>query len=714
MENYYLGNGKRWIFADSSKEPVNSKEIPEFIYKLLLQREINDEKEAFSFLNPDLGLLHDPFLMEGMDIAAERIVRAIENKEKILVYGDYDVDGVAATSILVRFFKSVNIQADYYIPDRIDEGYGISDMAVGYIVENDYDLVITVDCGITALNQVSAIYEGYGQKGRKLDIIITDHHQCNESLMPRALAVVNPHMPGCNYPFKNLCGAGIAFKLVQAVCSKLGMDRHFMEYLDVAALATVADIVDLRGENRIIAKYGMERIAQNPCIGINALMKVAQATNIDTFGLSFILAPRVNAAGRMGHAKDAVELFIAEDMSKAEEIALLLNEFNNARKDIQDKIFNCVLKTIEEDTRYRDEKVIVVWGEGFHHGVIGIVASKLVDYYHKPAVVISVDGDKAVGSARSIDGFNLFDALNSVSDILVKFGGHELAGGLTIKTENLEIFRERINLYANLHITDEMLIPYIAINLELEGKDINTDNARLISRLEPFGPGNQVPVFCVRNARLESKKLTGDGKHLKLSFNIDGNTVDAVYFGRGYLADALFEGDMVDIVFTQEINVWQNRETVQLKVLDMRLNENMLKRNRFLLKLSQQVECLDSDANWLYNGIIDRIIEYDDIVINREHLALIYKYIKRMDIRKFSPAELFVHSRNIEIATKKNMNFFKFFAGLLVFEELGLIDLRLNSDGTYEINYYDSTHKVSLEDSELLDWIQKTAQAFRQ
>ena len=516
-----------------------------------------------------------------------KIIRAIDNKEKILVYGDYDVDGVAATSILVRFFRSQNIDIEYYIPDRIDEGYGISDLAVEYIIENNFDLLITVDCGITALNQVNAIYEGYEQKGKNIDIIITDHHQCNEKLMPSALAIINPHIPNSNYPFKYLCGAGIAFKLVQAICSKLNLDQHYMEYLGITALATIADIVDMRGENRIITKYGIERMSVSPCTGINALMKVSQIDCIDTYRLSFVLAPRVNAAGRMGHARDAVELFITDDLSEAEKIALHLNEFNNKRKEIQDEIFNHVLKTIEEDSRYNDEKVIVVWGEGFHHGVIGIVASKLFDYYYKPAVVISVDGDQAVGSARSIDGFNLFEALNAASDILVKFGGHEQAGGLSLKTENLEFFREKINQYANQYISDHMLIPSININLELKGQDINLNNARLISRLEPFGPGNQIPVFCVRNARLETKKAIGNGKHLRLTVDIDGNVADAVYFGKGYLAEALFEGDMVDIIFTLGINNWQNTETVQLRILDLRLNEAQIKRNRFFLKASQ-------------------------------------------------------------------------------------------------------------------------------
>ncbi|NMA66564.1 MAG: single-stranded-DNA-specific exonuclease RecJ [Clostridiaceae bacterium] len=712
MENYYLGNGKRWTFTEYPQES-KSENIPEFIYKLLLQRNIKDEKEALSFLNPDLDFLHDPFLLEGMDIAVERIIRAIQNNEKVLVYGDYDVDGVVATSILVRFFKSQNIEIDYYIPDRIDEGYGISDIAVDYIIENNYDLVITVDCGITALNQVNAIYEGYEQKEKNIDIIITDHHQFNEKLMPKALVVIDPHIPYCNYPFKFLCGAGLALKLVQALCLKLDIEKYYEKYFDMVALATIADIVDLTGENRVITRYGIERMTKNPCTGIEALIKVSQLNNIDSYRVSFALAPRVNAAGRMGHAKDAVELFITDDELKAQKIATFLNEANLKRKEIQDKIFNEVVKIIEEDPKYKNEKIIVVWGENFHHGVVGIVASKLVDHYHKPAIVLSIDDGKAVGSARSIDGFNLFNALSSVSDILVKFGGHEQAGGLSLNVENLGILRERINIYADQHISYDMLIPSLYVNLELEGKHINLDNARLIRQFEPFGSGNPKPVFCVRGAKLETKKVIGNGKHLKLSFEIDGNIVDGVYFSKGHIADCLFVGDVVDIIFTQEINEWQNTESVQIRVLDMRLNETQIKRNRYILKAIEQVECLDSDANCLYNGIIDNLIEYDDIVINRSDLALIYKYIIRMNLKRFSTVELFVHSKNIENATKNNINCFKFFIGLLVFEELGLLELILNKDGTYEIIRSNNVQKVNLEDSELLDWIKRTAQGFK-
>ncbi len=715
MNNYYFGNEKRWLLDQlPSDVKLECRYIPELLSRILSQRDIKNEEEALSFLDPELETLHDPFLLDGMDIAVDRMIKAIKNNEKILVYGDYDVDGVAATSILVRFFRSQNIQIEYYIPDRVDEGYGISDIAVEYIVNNDFDLLITVDCGITASEQVKDINEGYKQKGKQIDIIVTDHHQCNEKLMPEALVVLDPHVPSCNYPFKYLCGAGLALKLVQGVCIKLNIPDHYKEYLDLAALATIADIVDLRGENRIITKYGIEKIAKNPCVGIKSLIKVSQLNNVDAYRISFTLAPRVNAAGRMGDAKCAVELFTTDDQVEAEKIAFLLNQSNTKRKEIQEEIFELAVKTIEENPRYRTDKVIVVWGEGFHHGVIGIVASKLVDYYHKPAIVLSIEGDKAVGSARSINGFNIFNAMEEVSDILTKFGGHEQAGGLSLKTEDLEIFREMINAYAGKYITDEMLMPAININLEVTREDINLDTARLISRLEPFGQGNQIPVFCARNIVIESKKAIGNnGKHLRLGFNIDGQSVNAIYFGKGYLEPGLFIGDLVDIVFTQEVNVWQNVESLQLRILDMRLNEAELKRNQLFIKAIHQAECLDSDCNWLYNGIIERLIDNDDILINRNDLALIYKYIIRMQPKAFSLTELFIHSKMIEKNTKKNINCFKFFIGLLIFDELGLLELRLNPDEKYDITLYDNVEKVNLEDSELLNRVRSAVRGFK-
>jgi single-stranded-DNA-specific exonuclease len=530
--------------------------------------------------------------------------------------------------------------------------------------------------------------------------------------MPEALAVLDPHMPESNYPFKNLCGAGLALKLIQAVSTRMGNPEAFKEYLDLAALATIADIVELKGENRIIARFGIKKIAHDPCIGIKALLRASDVhqDQIDSFRVSFTLAPRVNAAGRMGCAKDAVKLFTTDDEIEAGNIANSLNQANIRRQEVQEEIFNLAVQIIEGDNRYNKEKVLVVQSEGWHHGVIGIVASKLVDKYNKPAFVISVDGDKAVGSGRSINGFNLFSTMESVSDILVKYGGHEQAGGLTVMTGDIQSLRKRINIYADRHITSDMLVPAIPVQLEVTGKDISLDTAKLVERLEPFGEGNQTPLFCCRGAVLSGKKLIGNGKHLRLSFDIGGMTADAVYFGKGYLEKGLFTGDKVDIVFTQEVNVWQNTESLQIRVYDMHLEDSKVKLNRLLANSARQVECLDCEDNWLYNGIKEKTISFDDIDVNRDILGIIYKYIIRMDLKTFSFPDLFVHARIIEAKAQRNINCFKLFLALYVFDELGLIELKLETNGTYSITFPEETIKVNLGDSEILDWVQNAAQ----
>lgn len=722
MENYYLGNGRRWstnasdigIINDSLKENENidlDKNIPDIIRRLLIQRGIKSQKEMQAFLYPSFDELHDPFLLEGMKLAVDRIIKAVNKKERILIYGDYDADGVSATSILLKFFKSLNIQPEFYIPDRVDEGYGISDMAVDYIGDNDFDLVITVDCGISGRKQIDSIYEKINLKGRNIDIIITDHHQFNEELIPKALAVLNPHLPGSKYPFKYLCGAGVALKLVHALGIRLNIPKAFEEYIDIAAIATIADIVSLTGENRVIAKFGIEKIISDPCTGIKSLLKVSlpDVSVVDSYRLSFILAPRINAAGRMGDASLAVKLFTTENEAEAEKLAILLNQSNTRRQQVQDEIYKEALKIIDSDTEYKNQKVLVVYNKGWHHGVIGIVASKLVDRYHKPTFVFSIEEEKAVGSGRSIEGFNLFKAMEAQAEILNKYGGHEQAGGLKIHAKDLASFRDRINDYASKIIIDEMLIPETQINLEIKGTDINLKMAKLITYMKPFGSDNEMPVFCFRGAVILGKKAIGDGKHLKLTFEIEGQNIEGVFFGKGSLDKGLFAGDKVDIVFTQEINVFRGKESLQIKLIDMRLTDFTLKRNNLLHKAALGVECLDNDENWLYNGIVDKILIFDDIVVNRDILAVIYKYIRRMVVGSLSVPDMFVHARILENETKNNINFFKLFIALLVFDELGLMELSLEKDGSYKIIFIDEAKKVDLENSEILDWVRDTA-----
>ena len=716
MENYYLGNGRKWTYINKTvNREITDKATDELINKLLYQRGLYTADDTQLFLKPSLGNLHDPFLLDGMKAAVDRILLAIRNKERILIYGDYDADGVSATSILIRYFKTLDLQVDYYIPDRVDEGYGISETAVEFISNSDFDLVITVDCGISAGSQVAEIVEKCKKRDKTIDIIITDHHQCNEELIPDALAIINPHLPNSDYPFKNLCGAGVALKLIHALGICTGNARAFEDYLDLAAIATIADIVDLKGENRIIAKFGMEKILKNPCVGIKALLNVALSnkTQIDSYKISFVIAPRINAAGRLGDAGIAVKLFTTDDESKANEYAYYLNSSNIKRQEIQDKIFKDAIKIIESDSGYKDEKVLVVYHKYWHHGVIGIVASKLVDRYHKPVFVFSVENEKTIGSARGIEGFNIFKAMEQQSDILIKYGGHEQAGGLTISASNVELFRKQINIYADDLITDEMLIPETVIDIELKGKDISLKAAKQISQLEPFGCGNKVPVFCYKGAIIKGKKVIGNGQHLKIILEIEGRNIDGVYFGKGYLDKGIYENDKVDIVFTQEINDFRGAENLQIKLTDMRLSEETIETNRFLLEAARQAECLDCDENWLYNGIIDKIIILDDIAVDRAILVVIYKYISQKGTININTPDLFIHSGILKRETKININAYKFLLALLIFDELGLMEVVLDEQGNYTIRQPDAVSKVNLEDSEILNWANNAVRGFK-
>lgn len=718
MENYYLGNGRIWKCAINDTdntifENAYKDSIPDAMVALLNKRGICSKKEINSFFKPSLDNLHNPFLLDGMKDAVERILLAVKNNERVLIYGDYDADGVSATSILLRFFKYLNVEVDFYIPDRVDEGYGISDQAIDYISSELFNLVVTVDCGISGRPQIEAITKKTLQNNKKVDFIITDHHQCNEDLIPDVIAVINPHLPNSKYPFKNLCGAGVALKLIQALCIRLDKPRKYEEYLDIVAIATIADIVELQDENRIITKLGMAKILENPCPGIKALLDLSlkDKKQMDSYRLSFLLAPRINAAGRMGDAGAAVKLFITDDPEQANELAKLLNNSNTKRQAVQDEIFKEAVKIIDNDTRYSQEKIIVIHNEGWHHGVIGIVASKIVDKYHKPTFVFSVENGKAVGSARSIEGFNLFMAMEAHADLFIKFGGHEQAGGLTLLTKNLDIFRSKINSYAQNLISEQMLIPQTCIDIETKGSDINLKIAKLINFMEPFGSGNKKPIFSFKGAILRNKKAIGNGKHLKLMLGIDQDNIDAVFFGKGNLEQGIFPGDKVDIIFTQEVNTFRGYENLQIRLIDMRLTESLVERNNCLLTGARNLECLDCDEKWLYNGIIDKVIENDDILINRDILVIIYKYIIDQGALTLSVADLFVLSERLRQETKKNINIFKLIASLLVFDELGLMEVILKENGSYTISIPTEVEKVDLLDSNILGWLNDALQS---
>lgn len=562
-----------WNFKDNLIEP---KKISEFSKKykisyvmsvVLLNRGIETEEQVKSYISKSLESINNPKLLPDMEKAAKRITEAIEKKEKIMIYGDYDVDGVTSTSLLYSFLKDMGADVDYFIPDRIKDGYGLNILAVNKISKKGTKLIITVDCGISSFGEVELA------KAQKMDVIITDHHSCREKI-PQALAVVNPKRSDSQYPFNALAGVGVAFKLILAVAMNMGLNTRecFDKYVEFAAIGTVADVVSLQGENRVIVHKGIQSLAKSNNFGLNALLKIAGADGkeIDSTTVAFMLSPRLNAAGRMGNAKLAVDLLLSKSEEEAYDLAVKLDETNKQRQKTELEIFREAVKMIEEDPDKDNKKVIVLAKEGWHHGVIGIVASRILEIYYKPCIIIACDGNIGKGSGRSVEGINLFDALTACEDLLTQYGGHAQAAGLSLNMDNFDAFVKKINTYISDNIKTEP-IKTLNIDCTVPSGFISIDSARQMSWLEPFGEGNEKPVFAVKGARVVSASAIGaDGKHLRLRVDISGKITDAVGFGFGEYAKYLNPDRVIDIAFNLDINNFMNNEKVQLIIKDIK------------------------------------------------------------------------------------------------------------------------------------------------
>lgn len=562
-------SSKLWIHRESDYNEVErlalEAGISRLLAKVLISRGIKDAAYVRDFLYPDIRGIYSPFLLKDMEKASARIAKAIEKKEHIVIYGDYDVDGVTSTSILLDFLKSAGADADFYIPDRFDEGYGLSEGAVERVLQMSPNLVVTVDCGITAVEEIKRL------EAADVSVIVTDHHQCKD-VLPDATAVINPHRPDCQYPFKELAGVGVVFKLVHALCLTLGLCDEYLKYLDLVALGTIADVAELVGENRTIVKFGLPAIEKSTNPGLRALINVSglREKSINTYAAGFALAPRINAAGRTGSAARAVKLFTTSDLKLAEEIAKELNEENKYRQQTEADILQQALEYVEARVDLQKEKVIVAAGSGWHHGIIGIVASRITEKYHRPCILISEEDGLGRGSGRSIEGFNLFLALAHCESYLMKFGGHELAAGLSLDLANLPAFIKSINDYADSCLASEALIPRIKIDSRLEMDDMNIDSVQELDLLSPFGPGNPSPVFSIEALRLSSIKTVGEGRHLKLRLEGKGAGIDAIGFNMGGLAGSYLVPDILDCVFSLDINSWNNCRNVQMVLKDVR------------------------------------------------------------------------------------------------------------------------------------------------
>lgn len=568
---------KIWNFRHKklSEDAINSisleYHIPRVISTILLNRGI-EKDDIPSYLKKSMSDIVNPKLMLDMDKAAERINTAIAGKEKIAVYGDYDVDGITSTALLYEFLSSIGADVEYYIPDRKGEGYGINIMAVNKLFKQGIKLMITVDCGITAIGEVEFA------KLQGMDVIITDHHTCKDRLPTAAAAILNPKRPDCEYPFNDLAGVGVAFKLILALAIENGMSTKdvFEKYVDIVTLGTIADVVPLVGENRIIADKGLKALQNPKRPGIRAIMEVAGVLdkNITASTIAFAVAPRLNAAGRLGTAATAVELLLTKDEGKAREIALALNEENKERQQTERQIFDEALRMISSDPNFEKKKVIVLAHEDWHQGVIGIVASRLCELYYKPCILISHSNGIGKGSGRSIKRFNLFDALTHCEKHLTDFGGHAVAAGLNVNMSDLEGFIKEINKYADEVLTERDMIPSVEIDCPLSERAITLENAKMLSALEPFGMGNEKPVFALANAQITNLAAVGaDSKHLRLRITKNNQVIDCIGFGMGEYASALNRGDFLNLAFQMDINSYQGIDTVQLILKDLKISK---------------------------------------------------------------------------------------------------------------------------------------------
>ena len=536
--------------------------VQRLVAKFLASKDFDEEEERI-FLNPTRDDFHDPFLMPDMDKAVKRIIEAINNNEKITIFGDYDADGITSTTILKRFFKDRGIDVGTYIPNRLNEGYGMNVDAIKKIVEDGTKLIITVDTGITAVEEVKYAKE------LGIDVVVTDHHEQAEEI-PDAVAVVDlKRNDSKKYPFRDLCGAGVAFKLCLALCDKMNIkEDEALKYIVFAAIGTIADVMPLIDENRIIVKFGLLLLIRSKYVGINELIRLAGLKNINTEAVAFGIAPRLNACGRMGKQEDALELFTTDDPIKAREIAAKVESYNRERQAIEADIYDEVEKNIEKEKN--DAKCIVQYGDKWHHGVIGIVSSKITEKYNRPSILLGIEDGVAKGSGRSIEGFDLHEALMKNNEYIDKFGGHSMAIGLSLTEDNLESFKKQIEQYANKVITDEMLIKNILIDEEVEKNDLSISSIKEISMLEPFGEENEKPVFLYKNLKIVSIRSLSEGKHLKLLLQDGDFNIDVIGFGLGYLTSQYSLGEKVDIVGNLDINSFNGRETIQMILKDMR------------------------------------------------------------------------------------------------------------------------------------------------
>ena len=572
---------KRWVF----KPKANQQDIDHLkevlgvnalLANLLAQRGIQDFDQARDFFRPSLEGLYDPFRMKDMNRAIERIEKAIQNNQHIMVYGDYDVDGTTSVALVYSFLKKFYPNIDYYIPDRYEEGYGVSYKGINYAAQNNVSLIIALDCGIKASKKIDYA------NSMNIDFIICDHHT-PETRLPSAVAVLDPKRPDCPYPFKELSGCGVGFKMLQAFSKTNNIDlKQLYPFLDLVAVSIASDIVPIIDENRTLAYYGLQQLNENPGTGLKAIMDMSGLSEKDhevvVEDVVFRIGPRINAAGRIESGRSAVDLLITENKRKAEMMGRKVNSCNDTRKSIDRNITQDALKMIAYEPGFREKKSTVLYNSNWHKGVVGIVASRMIEIYYRPTIILTASNGMATGSARSIPGFDIYRALEECSDLLENFGGHMYAAGLTMDVDNIDTFKRRFEDIVEQKITEEQLIPHIEVDSEIEFGEITEKFFRILKQFQPFGPRNLAPLFVARNVRDDgTARLVGASKeHMKLSLIQDGHDdtpFSAIAFQQANHYSQIHRGKPFDICFSVEENVFRGRRNLQLNIKDIKIRE---------------------------------------------------------------------------------------------------------------------------------------------
>ena len=659
---------------------------PYLVSEVLASRGVERAEDAAEFLTQETTLTYSPFLMQDMDKAVERIAQAIAAGEKIAIFGDYDVDGITATCILVDYLKGRGADVVHYIPRRIEDGYGLSCDAIEGLRKGGATLLVTVDCGITGVDEV-AFARSIG-----MDVVVTDHHECKETL-PVASAVVDPRRSDCEYPFKHLAGCGVALKLVLALGGPDREEALFSRYCTLAAVGTGADVMQMTGENRTIVSRGLATLDRSDFIGLHALLKEAglAGREISSVQIGFVLAPRINAAGRMGAADMAADLLLCQDPVQAEELAKALCALNRERQSVEQTIYSQAEEMIEQMPE-EDRRALVLASETWHQGVVGIVASRLSEKYSRPSFMIHLNGAVGKGSCRSWGGFNLFAALESCSDLLLGFGGHELAAGFTIDAANIPAFRARMNQYAAEYWVGKAPESTLEIDVELHQPGrVTLQEVEALAALEPYGSGNARPLFCLMGATLLRMQNVGQNRHLKLRLGKGSAQFDGIFFSTNTAACGCQEGDRVDAAFYLQVNEFRGSRTVQLQMVDIRPSLSASSREQECLTLLAQ--CTGGETVSAKNA--------RRMLPSREQYAAVWRTLVHMTPEGALHTAYLPLLRSLSAALGKTDSFLRSAFCLAVFQERGLLQLELHGDDI-DLQLAGRDKKVKLEDSEYI------------